>query len=143
MNGGPPNNWLSRFGGSAWQWDETRQQYFYHAFLLEQPDLNWRNPEVRPAMADVLRCAKASMGSASTSSGTSSRMPNCATILLIPRTPQSLPLTLGADICGEIFAVGEGVDGFEVTDAVYGVTNPQLRRRICAIRPGQILDDRT
>lgn len=40
--------------------------------------------------------------------------------------PQSLPLTLGADICGEIFALGEGVDGFEVADAVYGVTNPSF-----------------
>jgi alpha-glucosidase len=54
-DGGPPNNWLSRFGGSAWRWDERRQQYYYHAFLLEQPDLNWRNPEVRRAMAEVLR----------------------------------------------------------------------------------------
>src|SRR5215203_999760 len=43
-NGGPPNNWLSRFGGSAWQWDEGTGQYYYHSFLLEQPDLNWRNP---------------------------------------------------------------------------------------------------
>jgi len=39
-NGGPPNNWLSRFGGSAWQWDENTGQYYYHSFLLEQPDLN-------------------------------------------------------------------------------------------------------
>jgi alpha-glucosidase len=54
-NGGPPNNWLSRFGGSAWQRDEATEQYYYHSFLLEQPDLNWRNPEVRAAMADVLR----------------------------------------------------------------------------------------
>lgn len=53
--GGPPNNWLSRFGGSAWQWDAATEQYYYHAFLPEQPDLNWRNPEVRAAMADVLR----------------------------------------------------------------------------------------
>jgi alpha-glucosidase len=54
-NGGPPNNWLSRFGGSAWERDETTGQFYYHAFLKEQPDLNWRNPEVRRAMADVLR----------------------------------------------------------------------------------------
>jgi len=54
-NGGPPNNWLSRFGGSAWEWDEATGQYYYHAFLTEQPDLNWRNPSVRAAMADVLR----------------------------------------------------------------------------------------
>jgi alpha-glucosidase len=54
-DGGPPNNWLSRFGGSAWQWEEPTEQYYYHSFLLEQPDLNWRNPAVRQAMADVLR----------------------------------------------------------------------------------------
>jgi alpha-glucosidase len=53
--GGPPNNWLSRMGGSAWEWDEHTGQYYYHAFLREQPDLNWRNPEVRRAMDDVLR----------------------------------------------------------------------------------------
>ena len=54
-DGGPPNNWLSTFGGSAWQFDETTGQYYYHAFLREQPDLNWRNPDVRAAMHDVLR----------------------------------------------------------------------------------------
>jgi alpha-glucosidase len=54
-DGGPPNNWLSRFGGSAWEWCEARRQYFYHSFLVEQPDLNWRNPDVRAAMADVMR----------------------------------------------------------------------------------------
>ena len=54
-DGGPPNNWLSRMGGSAWEWDESTGQYYYHAFLREQPDLNWRNPEVRRAMDDVLR----------------------------------------------------------------------------------------
>lgn len=54
-DGGPPNSWLSRFGGSAWAWDERTGQYYYHAFLDEQPDLNWRNCEVREAMADVLR----------------------------------------------------------------------------------------
>ncbi|HEU5424226.1 MAG TPA: alpha-amylase family glycosyl hydrolase [Nitrolancea sp.] len=53
--GGPPNNWLSVFGGGAWEWDEPTGQYYYHAFLKEQPDLNWRNPEVRRAMFDVLR----------------------------------------------------------------------------------------
>ena len=54
-DGGPPNNWLSDFGGSAWEWDEATGQYYYHAYLKEQPDLNWRNPEVRAAMYDVLR----------------------------------------------------------------------------------------
>src|SRR3954463_14272932 len=54
-NGGPPNNWLSRFGGSAWEWDHGTSQYYYHSFLTEQPDLNWRNPQVRAAMTDVLR----------------------------------------------------------------------------------------
>jgi len=53
--GGPPNNWLSNFGGSAWTLDERTGQYYYHAFLAEQPDLNWRNPAVRAAMYDVLR----------------------------------------------------------------------------------------
>jgi alpha-glucosidase len=54
-DGGPPNNWLSNFGGSGWQFDEHTRQYYYHAFLAEQPDLNWRNPEVMQAMLDVLR----------------------------------------------------------------------------------------
>ncbi len=54
-DGGPPNNWLSVFGGPAWEWDERTGQFYYHAFLKEQPDLNWRNPEVRAAMDDVLQ----------------------------------------------------------------------------------------
>jgi alpha-glucosidase len=54
-DGGPPNNWLSNFGGPAWTLDEETGQYYYHAFLREQPDLNWRNPEVVAAMLDVLR----------------------------------------------------------------------------------------
>ncbi len=54
-NGGPPNNWLSRFGGSAWEWCEARCQFYYHSFLVEQPDLNWRNPQVRSAIADIMR----------------------------------------------------------------------------------------
>jgi alpha-glucosidase len=54
-DGGPPNNWLSEFGGSAWQYDASTGQYYYHAFLARQPDLNWRNPAVRRAMYDVMR----------------------------------------------------------------------------------------
>ncbi len=54
-DGGPPNNWQGVFGGSAWEWDETTGQYYYHMFLKEQPDLNWRNPEVRDAMWKVMR----------------------------------------------------------------------------------------
>ena len=54
-DGGPPNNWLSCFGGSAWEYDEDTEQYYYHAFLREQPDLNWRNPLVVEAMLGVLR----------------------------------------------------------------------------------------
>lgn len=54
-DGSEPNNWLSVFGGSAWEWDEQTGQYYYHAFLKEQPDLNWRNPEVQDAMLDVMR----------------------------------------------------------------------------------------
>ncbi|WP_425463356.1 alpha-amylase family glycosyl hydrolase [Methylobacterium terricola] len=54
-DGGPPNNWISNFGGPAWTLDPATGQYYYHAFLSEQPDLNWRNPEVRAAMTNVLR----------------------------------------------------------------------------------------
>src|SRR3984885_1929790 len=54
-DGGPPNNWLSEFGGSAWQYDTATRQYYYHAFLAQQPDLNWRNPAVRQAIHDVMR----------------------------------------------------------------------------------------
>lgn len=53
--GGPPNNWLSLFGGSAWTFDPLTEQYYYHAFLKEQPDLNWANPALRAAMYDVMR----------------------------------------------------------------------------------------
>ena len=53
--GGPPNNWISDFGGSSWQWDAITGQYYLHAFLKEQPDLNWRHPELRKAMMGVLR----------------------------------------------------------------------------------------
>ena len=53
--GEPPNNWLSGFGGSAWKFDPTTNQYYYHYFYAEQPDLNWRNPAVHDAMFDVTR----------------------------------------------------------------------------------------
>ena len=49
----PPNNWLSTFGGSAWKFDPTTGQWYYHFFYPEQPDLNWRNPEVEKAMFNV------------------------------------------------------------------------------------------
>ena len=52
-DGGPPNNWLSNFGGSGWTRDGS--QYYYHSFLKEQPDVNWRNPELRAVMLNVLR----------------------------------------------------------------------------------------
>jgi alpha-glucosidase len=54
-DGGPPNNWLSAFGGSAWKWDGPTGQYYLHTFLCEQPDLNWRNTAVEVEMLDVLR----------------------------------------------------------------------------------------
>jgi alpha-glucosidase len=54
-DGSPPNNWLSRFGGSAWELDVASGQYYLHTFLSSQPDLNWRNPEVRAEMSAVLR----------------------------------------------------------------------------------------
>ena len=50
-----PNNWTSHFGGPSWTWDETTEQFYLHSFLKEQPDLNWRNPEVRTAMYDAMR----------------------------------------------------------------------------------------
>jgi alpha-glucosidase len=53
--GGPPTNWRSVFGGSGWEPDEQSGQSWFHSFLKEQPDLNWRNPDVRAAMYDVLR----------------------------------------------------------------------------------------
>ena len=54
-DGGPPNNWYSTFGGSAWEYDARTDQYYYHFFFKQQPDLNWRNPEVRQAMWDAVR----------------------------------------------------------------------------------------
>jgi alpha-glucosidase len=53
--GGPPNNWVSTFGGPAWTFDEASGQYYLHNFLPEQPDLNWWNPEVRQAFDEILR----------------------------------------------------------------------------------------
>jgi alpha-glucosidase len=53
--GGPPNNWASIFGGSGWQLDPQTGQYYYHAFLKEQPDLNWRNPVVKQAIWEAVR----------------------------------------------------------------------------------------
>lgn len=54
-DGSPPNNWLAVFGGAAWTYEPQREQYYLHNFLPEQPDLNWYNPEVREALADVVR----------------------------------------------------------------------------------------
>jgi len=54
-DGGPPNNWVSTFGGPAWTRDPTTGQYYLHSFLAEQPDLNYRNPAVVEAMEDVIR----------------------------------------------------------------------------------------
>jgi alpha-glucosidase len=54
-DGGPPNNWLSFFGGGAWEWDAATSQYYLHLFHTKQPDLNWRNPAVQAAMLGALR----------------------------------------------------------------------------------------
>ncbi|PIP73798.1 MAG: alpha-amylase [Candidatus Lloydbacteria bacterium CG22_combo_CG10-13_8_21_14_all_47_15] len=53
-DGSPPNNWLSRFGGPAWEYDEKRKQYYLHTFAVSQPDLNWRNPDVKEEMLITL-----------------------------------------------------------------------------------------
>ncbi|WP_121631801.1 alpha-amylase family glycosyl hydrolase [Tropicibacter alexandrii] len=55
LDGTPPTNWLSIFGGSAWQWDARREQYYLHNFLTSQPDLNFHNPDVQDALLDVVR----------------------------------------------------------------------------------------
>lgn len=54
-DGTPPTNWLSVFGGSAWQWDGERRQYYLHNFLKEQPDLNFHTAEVQQALLDITR----------------------------------------------------------------------------------------
>ena len=54
-DGSPPNNWISHFGGPAWTFDAATGQWYLHSFLRQQPDLNWRNPDVRAAMYDALR----------------------------------------------------------------------------------------
>ena len=54
-DGSTPNNWHSKFGGSAWSYDETTGQYYLHTFFKEQPDLNWENPDVREAIKQVMR----------------------------------------------------------------------------------------
>ena len=51
----PPNNWVSLFGGSAWEWDPARHQFYYHEFYKAQPDLNWRNPAVEKAMFGAMQ----------------------------------------------------------------------------------------
>lgn len=53
--GGPPNNWQSTFGGSAWEYVLARDQYYYHFFFKQQPDLNWHNPDVKEAMFSAVR----------------------------------------------------------------------------------------
>lgn len=54
-DGSPPNNWQAMFGGGAWTWDARRRQYYLHNFLIEQPDLNVRNPAVQDALLDVAK----------------------------------------------------------------------------------------
>ncbi len=54
-DGTPPNNWLSIFGGPAWQWDAGREQYYLHNFLVSQPDLNFHNPDVQDAVLSAAR----------------------------------------------------------------------------------------
>jgi oligo-1,6-glucosidase len=53
-DGSPPNNWRSFFSGSAWQWDETTEEYYLHLFVAKQPDLNWENPELRQDIYNMM-----------------------------------------------------------------------------------------
>ena len=52
--GAPPNNWQSLFGHSAWEWDPTTRQYYYHKFYVQQPDVNWENPKIHEAFKDIM-----------------------------------------------------------------------------------------
>ncbi len=81
-DGTPPNNWLAVFGGSAWEWDSRRGQYYLHNFLKEQPDLNFHNPQVIEALlapGAVLARARRRRLSASTRSTSASTTRSCAT----------------------------------------------------------------
>jgi alpha-glucosidase len=51
----PPNNWVSFFGGPGWEWEPARRQFYYHTFLVEQPELDWRTPAVEAAQFDMVR----------------------------------------------------------------------------------------
>jgi alpha-glucosidase len=53
--GAPPSNWQSAFGHSAWEWDDNTRQYYYHRFYIQQPDLNWNNPQVHEAFKEIIR----------------------------------------------------------------------------------------
>ena len=81
-DGTPPNNWLAVFGGSAWEWEPRRGQYYLHNFLKEQPDLNFHNPQVIEALlgqARVLARARRRRLSAATRSTSASTTRSCAT----------------------------------------------------------------
>lgn len=54
-NGGPPNDWQAFFGGSAWQYDQTTEEYYLHLFTVKQPDLNWENPQLREEVNDIIK----------------------------------------------------------------------------------------
>jgi alpha-glucosidase len=54
-DGNPPNNWLAIFGGSCWEWDTRRKQYYFHNFLKEQPDWNFHNPKVQDYLLDTMK----------------------------------------------------------------------------------------
>ncbi len=83
-DGGPPNNWTSLFGGSAWQYDPLRRQYYYHYYYRQQPDLNWRNPAVRRAMF-----ARARFWMRQGVAGF--RLDSVGTLLVDPRFPNNPP----------------------------------------------------
>jgi hypothetical protein len=98
-DGGPPNNWLSNFGGPAWTFDEATGQYYGHAYLPEQPDLNWHHPGCAPRCWTC--CGSGSIAewtaSGSTRSGRSARTRRCATTRPTPAGARATIRTL--DCC--------------------------------------------
>jgi alpha-glucosidase len=112
--GGPPNNWLSQFGGSAWAFDERTGQYYLHLFRPEQPDLNWRNPAVADE-ADALLGFWAGRGL------DGFRIDTAAYLLKHPDLPDNPLLPDGA-----LLPVGGATEDFRRQDHRYDIHQPDV-----------------